>query len=448
MSNSVYRLWWLNPVWLFAAVTGSTMLTALLQSERMYQQYGTLKYIEGEHFLFALLAIIAFGLGGWIATSSGNSPAPHTSVRMVRFWFWLTFGLCIFGYTVWAGVGIKNGVSFEMLDDLISAADTYAAEETVRKELFPTIPGVTTCTQFGVTAVLLGLWLYIRGDRSVIGPIIVIAGLALIRAFLWRERTALLAFAIPGFAIWLRAYVLVRSPTPLVRVALQLAPVFGVVGLLAFFGIFEYFRSWRIYQGEFDSYAEFILWRVGGYFTTAHNNGAMALEMQRPLPLPYWTLQPLWEFPGMRESSFSYHALTGVDPAAVHVDMLMNYGTVEYNNEGGLFTPFLDYGFLGYLAFWLASGFVAGKLYRSFLAGTLVGLTIYPIAFLTILNSPLIIFVFFPAAFPFVAALLLVAWLANRQPTQATDESAVPLRSPGMTARETVVNGHFSPTRI
>jgi hypothetical protein len=30
-----------------------------------------------------------------------------------------------------------------------------------------TLPGVTTCTHFSVPAVLLGLWLYLQGNRRV-----------------------------------------------------------------------------------------------------------------------------------------------------------------------------------------------------------------------------------------------------------------------------------------
>jgi hypothetical protein len=198
------------------------------------------------------------------------------------------------------------------------------------------------------------------------------------------------------------------------RFALQLCPVVGLIGLLTFFGAFEYFRSWQLYQGDFDSLAEFTLWRVAGYFTTAHNNGAMALEIQSPLPLPFWTLRPIWEFPGVYESGIGYPALTGVDPKIAHLDMLRHHGTIELNNEGGLFMPFVDYGLLGYLAFWLASGFFASGLYRKYVAGTITGVAFYPIVLLAILNVPLILFLFIPAGFPPLVLLLVIVLVADR----------------------------------
>ena len=116
----------------------------------------------------------------------------------------------------------------------------------------------------------------------------------------------------------------------------------------------------------------------------------------------------------MHNTPFAYHELTGIDPAEAHLDMLERYGTLELNNEGGLFMPLVDYGVAGYIAFWFGCGFVAGLLYRSFLAGTLAGLTLYPIVFLAILMTPLILYVFFPASFPPLATLLIVLWLARR----------------------------------
>lgn len=415
-SAPLRRLWWLHPGWLFSFVIGTTIVAAVLQSEESYARYGADKFVDMKYLLFAAIAIAVFALGVRVASATCGIPKPTSpeADRAIRFWFWLTFALAIFGYAVWAGVGIKNGVSLDMLGGLVTDTDTYGAEETVRKELFPTIPGVTTCCQFGVATVLLGLWLYIHGDRRVVWPMVLITLLAMSRTVLWRERTAVLAMGVPAFAIWFRAYVLNRPITPLARRLLRLAPVLGIVGMLVFFGGFEYFRSWRIYKQEFSSYTEFTLWRVGGYFTTAHNNGAMAWETQSPLPLPFWTLRPFWEFPGVEESRISYLELTGLDPAVAHEDMLKRYGTVEFNNEGGLFSPLIDYGVFGYTVFWFVCGIISGAAYRGFLAGTFGGVMLYSIIFLAILNTPLILFICFPAALPPIATLLVVTWLVRR----------------------------------
>ena len=411
----MYRVWWLNPAWLFAAVIGITMLAAAVQSEESYRLYGTPKYIDQTHVLMAVVAIAVFALGGRLEARVSAAPRATSpeSDRVVLFWFWLTFALALFGYAVWAGVGIRNGASLSMLSGLISSDPTMEAEEIIRTELFPTLPGVTTCTHFSVPAVLLGLWLYLQGNRRVVLPMLLILGLAIVRALLWRERSAVIALAVPAAAIWMRAR-LSRPLSPPARLLLLIAPVVGVVAMLLFFGVFEYFRSWQFYERDFNSYSEFVLWRVGGYYTTAHNNGAMALETQPPLPMPFWTLRPLWKFPGIDTTSFAYSALFGFEPYATHLNMLEQYGTIELNNEGGLFMPFVDYGMLGFVIFWFVSGFIAGRLYRGYVAETLAGLMLYPLVFLAILETPLILYLFFPASFPAVATLAFAVWRAGR----------------------------------
>jgi hypothetical protein len=199
-----------------------------------------------------------------------------------------------------------------------------------------------------------------------------------------------------------------------------------VTALLIFFGSLEYFRSWRFYHDDFDSYAQFTLWRVTGYYTTAHNNSAMALETQPPYPLPYSTVQALWRIPGLAKSPLGYAQLTGVDPVARHQAMLDRYGTPELNNEGGLFQPALDYGLAGFLLFWFACGFVAGRLYRSYLVGTLAGLTLYPLVFIAILETPRFLYLSYPRSLPAITTLLIVTWLSALATHRAPATTAVP----------------------
>jgi hypothetical protein len=189
--------------------------------------------------------------------------------------------------------------------------------------------------------------------------------------------------------------------------------------MLLFFGSFEYFRSWRYYQREFDSYAEFTVWRVSGYYTTAHNNGVMALETQDPLPLPYNTLRHLWWFPYLSKTPLGYEKLTGVDPYASTQLMLERYGTPELNNEGGLWQPALDYGVAGFFVFWFLYGAVGGRLYRSYLSGRLAGVLIYPFIFLSILEIPRYLYLTHPRSFlPLVLLgfLVLSMWWRTTVP--------------------------------
>jgi hypothetical protein len=428
MSAVLRRLWWLDPGWLFTAIVAGTFLPAALQGSNAYRLYGTPKFIEAKHVLLAAAAIAVFVLGRWIAAATGRVPrgTPPESDRIVRIWFWITTGLTLFGYMVWIAVGVKNGFSLGMLRGLLMTDDPLLAD-TVHEQVFVNIKGVTTCTQFGVAAVPLGLWLVFRGRRQLLWPLALIVALAAGRALIFSERLALIELAVPAAVIVLRACVMGRQLGPLVRAGLQMAPALGVVGLVLFFGSFEYFRSWRHYQHYFDSYAEFTLWRVGGYYTTAHNNGAMALEKQKPYAIPFATLRQLWTFPGLSNTPFAYEKLTGNDPIAQYKEMLVRHGTPELNNEGGLFQPVLDYGIAGYLVFWCGCGFVAGRLYRGFLVGTLAGLLLYPLVFLGMLETPRLLYLCYTRSFPALATLLVVIWFSRPAPQTSPVASRLPV---------------------
>lgn len=417
------RLWWLDPAWLFAGVIGLTMFAAYLQSKEAFELYGTPKFISTDHLLLALLAIAVFWFGSFLAHRTGTIPrtdalpAESMDTFVVRC-FWLSATLTFLGYAVWFAVGLKNGFRPGMLGEFLFTDDPLVGME-LRDNYFPTVPGITTNTQFGCAAVLLGTWLYFRGHKRVFWPTVILILMAAGRALMFSERLALIELALPGFIALLRMRVLGRPVRPLMRWSLQLAPIVGLATLVVFFGSFEYFRSWRYYQNDFDSYAEFTLWRVGGYYTTAHNNGAMALETHEQRPLPFSTLRQLWEFPGVNRSPLSYRQLTGIDHAYHYERMLELYGTPELNNEGGLFQPALDFGIAGYVLFWLVAGFVGGRLYRSFLVGTLTGLTLYPLCFLAILEVPRILYLATPRSLPTLVMLLgVIAFTSLRSAQQ------------------------------
>jgi hypothetical protein len=163
-----------------------------------------------------------------------------------------------------------------------------------------------------------------------------------LRVVLNSERLALLELSVPALLIVVRTLVMERSWSPRARRLIQLAPAWGLLSMLLTFGATEYFRSWRHYRYEFDSVAEFTLWRVSGYYTTALNNGAMAYETRGAWPLPYASLHAWWAFPLVEHSSFSFEALSGVDPETTHTTTLQRFGNPELNNDSGLLQPLLD----------------------------------------------------------------------------------------------------------
>ncbi len=252
-------------------------------------------------------------------------------------------------------------------------------------------------------------------------PIALVIFMATMRALLFSERMAVIELVLPVLVISLRARVLGRSFSAIHTTGLRLAPLIGVVGLVLFFAGFEYFRSWRYYRDDFDSYPTFVLWRLGGYYTTAHNNGAMALEKQSPYPIPYTTLRQFWGFPGMSSTPLDYKKLTGFDPVVRQDEMLEESGNIELNSDGGLFQPAMDYGLGGLVLFWFGCGFVSGRMYRQFLVGTLAGICIYPLILLAILETPRLLYLCYTRTVPGLAVLFVVIWLTSR----ATDRQPV-----------------------
>ncbi len=401
-------LWWLHPGWVFALVNGVTIAAAALLSESAYQVYGTGKFIDGEFVALALLGITAFVSGQWLGKTTGAAPRPCDEDARPRLavWYWAAIGLSLLGYVVWFGGGALRGGSLDMVTSIWNLDETEAPE--IRSELFRTMPGVTTCTQFGMAAVTLGILSGIGQRSSLVRRLLLglLFGLASMRMLLISERLALIELAVPAILLCLRLTLLARAN--LTRTAIRrlaLAPVAGLLGIVVLFGAAEYFRSWRFYQDRFDSVADFTLWRLSGYYTTGHNNSAMAMKTRGSWPMPYYTFESFWRFPLIAGSSLSYSAVNGFDPEEVHRATLTRYGTPELNNQGGLFSPAMDFGWIGYFIFWGVYGFIAGRLHRGFLAGSLSGLLFYPLVLMSLLEVPRLLLLCSVRSFPSLVLL-------------------------------------------
>ncbi|QDV24717.1 O-antigen polymerase [Aureliella helgolandensis] len=428
MNPKLNSLWWLRPSWLYFLAVGGTLLVAYLQREHDYVLYGTPKYFDFNHLLLGLGAVAVFLLGCQLGhatgkTSSGLNP---TSDPVLKRCFWGLFSLSCFGYMVWLAIGIGRGFSLAMLPDLLFGEDVQV-DATIREAYFGTIPGITTCSQFSLAAVPIGMWLYLRGHQHLLWPLTALLGIAFARAILLGERLAFIEILLPMCILYFQQKVVGRQYSPPVHSFLQALPILAVLGLLSFFAISESFRSWKYYEDEFDSIAEFTLWRVGGYYTAAHNNGVMASRLNVQLPLPYSTFYSLWNFPGVADSPISYSKLTGVDPDRVFEDLLHNYATPELNNGGGVFQPLLDFGTAGFLVFWTFCGFASGRLYRGFTANTIAGICFYPLVVIAILETPRLLYFSSTRTFPGIVALLAVVWIVEYRSATLSRASAQPL---------------------
>jgi hypothetical protein len=143
------------------------------------------------------------------------------------------------------------------------------------------------------------------------------------------------------------------------------------------------------------------------------NNSAYLLKTwQFPSILPVFTFEWLLKFPGLTL------IMPGMQGFSLQVDeyrfALFSSGlNPEFNNPGGMLSPLIDYGMWGGMIFWLLTGLLFGRLYRSFRQGRPLGLLLYPFCLLSLLELPRVLYWTLGRAFPSLA-LLSIACLMTR----------------------------------
>jgi len=396
--HSTPRLWWLSPVAvsLFVAVA-SIVPTALLGDDFFRTLWRSPKSVTSHTlFLFGCgAAALAFGSLIVIAimatgeTLSAEWPVlNHRAAHLMRRASTLLTTLTVTGYLGFAFLiaqaGIQPAALFAPSDD--SGAPL--------RDSIGTIPGVTTMTQFGLAAVVISSVLLVNEySRSELAKLLIVIGLALPRAYIFSERLAILELVVPvGVVLAAR----MAAQRGMWRRAAQLLPIVSLVALLVMFGAFEYFRSWNYYRDHTTmSYPQFTVSRFAGYYTTALNNGQLVLDhLNWPNRLPYDTIEGFWVAPGI-ESVGLYERLGGHLPPygrprteSIYAGVLDHFGTPEFNNQSGYVGPFIDYGTVGGLVFFLVAGLIAGFLYSAFCQARPVGLLLYPLFFLGLVEMP------------------------------------------------------------
>lgn len=417
----VRTFWWLNPTAVMVLLHVPLLLVAFAIPEWAYfQLWLEPKYFDLYAAAISALAIMAWLAGFAIAKKSGRPAAPVTmsafDLRNIRSLFNIAYVLTIVGYMAMIGAGVSRGLS---ASTLIAAMQGEKNVMTQLKDVyFATVPGLTTLTQFGPAAAILGtLVAFHEGWVSIRKRAYFLLLLTACRAFFVSERLALIEIVVPAAIL---AFRYVRFPAErrawLRRTVLQGLPVVAVAGLLVVFGGFEYFRSWaNFYADKGGDFASFAMLRAVGYYTTAYNNSAFLLyNFQTDSLIPQFTAEWLWRFPGLNlilgdgadqvmERSRAYMALlkTGVNP--------------EFNNSGGLLMPVVDYGVIGGMIFWFVAGVASRKLYESYRGCRFAGLLFYPLCLLGLLEASRLVYWTSGRAFPSVVMLLVSLVVLTRE---------------------------------
>lgn len=388
-ATRLHALWWLCPPIIVLLLGVPLLIVAYLIPEEAYLVlYGSKKHVDLDFVLAGLVIYGALLAGSLFPIGKSTRPQLRTTLLYCRWVVWPLFALVMVGYLVWfASATLRAGGPGTLLSMFFGLLIQPEAGMTdyVKFELFKTIPGVTTMTQFGIlyATVEALLWRFGGSQRRVaLLRIVCIATPTLLRTVLLSERLALLEVGIPVAVVLLAT----TRPTRKLRVLTSFAPLLAGFAVVILFAVAEYFRSWTYYRSSYTgSYPEFALERFFGYYATALNNAAVYYHYGQVEPLKN-TLNSLLEFPVLGSAAkIAYQAFFDVQPIE-HDYMLRAYANPEFNNValvGSLLNdlPIFPASIVAFLI-----GVVSFSLYRSFTGGRLIGLLLYPSWFIGLLE--------------------------------------------------------------
>lgn len=410
------RIWWLHPVVLYAGVTLLALAAYALPEEVYALIYGAEKCITKEHLLLygvmLLLFAVGYGLSGRGRYSGVLLRASHVDafdeeraeIASLHSAYRCLYAVCVGAYALWYGNFLR--IHGAAVLGWLSSADALSAAMYTMREQAGRITGITTFTELSMVVLPLGLWLLRRGDASLRASIRwqlgLLVALACLRAVAFSERMALLEMLVPG-AVML-AVLSAKGRW------VKWVPLAAVAVVVAVFGVMEYSRSWlQGYQELYESYGQFVLLRLMGYYANAINAECMMLAHAGPSGLPWHTLMWLWEMPGM---AGWYDLLAPSNVPQVFQALLQTWGNPEFNNPGGMLALVLDFG-AAFPVVQVIFGYMAGRAYRRCCQGNVLGMLVYAHVFLCLVELPRFFLLGASRSFIVGVGLLVVIILAQ-----------------------------------
>ncbi len=419
-------IWWLHPAFVFAAAGIAIGIAAYVIPESTYRIYWRTPKFFDEHALrITLLCVLLFVCGSFCGTRLGSSAlgarrGQPTDAELpwnfLYLLFRISFYLCLAGYALWTALAIDRGITLSVVWSILTAEKGAMYE--ARFVYLPTVGGVTTLTQFGSALMILAAILgFGRGFKTIWPKCAIVISLAVLRALLNSERFAIIELAVP-FLIASLGFRFLGSTRigPRWRTLLNFAPVIGVFTLFVTFTGFEYFRSWsNYYAGRDLNLWEFGAMRLLGYYVTSFNNGGYLLQRLETLAAPYFTLHFLWSLPlsGPLMKRLFPNPLLDSSEKWFYFPFLESEANVEFNNADGMLFPLMDYGAAGGLLYWFVIGVTIGVVYQLFLRKEPLGLFLYPMLYLGLIELPLTLYWGEGRAFPSLCLLIAAAALIH-----------------------------------
>lgn len=347
--------WAWSPLGLMLLLPLPALVAALTVPDSYYTElWGQPVFITGDIKLLAVVyASVILGafavLHPLISTSSEITFSPE-QVRWVVISTRILAAVTFAAYGAWLLIGVSRGMDFAIIADLLRGESS--APYRLKEFYLDPVSGVTTWAQLGILvgplAILRSKLTSMKASPLVIALVLMAAA----RAVLFSERLAVLEVVVSAGLAWL----IFRSKPPFFfknAAAVVLSYVTLWVGLVVFFGVFEYTRSWlHYYASRFDGgLADFAWQRLLGYYATAFNNAALQGQVaQSDLTIAYILQGDL------------YRTLLGpaAEDANRFANSLQSLSNPEFSNVSGLLVPSNAFGATGGLVFWIIVAAVIG----------------------------------------------------------------------------------------
>lgn len=367
--------WWVNPFLYSLLFLLPFYLCSIFFSQGYMLKLGQkVNNLTAENILLGVLSIGMFVAGSYPfvrRARCANVSAAIIPSESVNLALYLTGGVSIACYLVYFS-------SLIMHPELIFQFFSGGAESMYKvRAAMEQIPGVTSFMQADLPFFsLFSIATLAASGAEVSKPnrriFYVLMFFVTVRGIMGSERLAIVeaavAYAIPRATFAWRPSML-RSAVP-------------YVGILAVFGLFcvgEYFRSWQFYKMYYPDFWDFITVRFFGYFSTSINNGAGIISYYPPHYFPAETADGFYRLLRI------FGDVSNPGDALV-MQYLRTFATPEFNNQGGLYVPYMDYGIPGGAICFLVMGAITGALYKRFLALSPLALLLYPAWYLAMLD--------------------------------------------------------------
>jgi oligosaccharide repeat unit polymerase len=412
------KLWWLKPDLLVFAVIVPIYFGFLAFA---FEQFVPNTYIPGPEYWWGFVLLCTLGAGASIGRffgghSTSSSQAKDAFSLYIPQWVML-FLLCVtvFAYVVWFYKVVLNP---QWIIELLTG------QRANLRDVVSTKPGITTLTQCAIAYVIAYAIRFQQPYKTAwweTAGLFLVFLLTLIRVFLWSERLSIIELSAAFLVAWFACYNFKsRKKFSLVNAT----PLFAPLLLYLTFTGTEYFRSWEFYRDYYSSIWEFSFDRLLAYYATASNNGIGLLveSKQWPVYTGAYVFEWAYAFPGIGPV-----LMENLGSAKPTYDLFLeNYARPELNNPSGIFPIVFDLGYFGSALYFLFVGIIIGMIWAAYTRKTLLGVLIYPIFFLLIIEILRFNYLSSTRPIPTFGAILLI-YLAHSFSVSSARRSYLPL---------------------